>query len=130
MSFLFTHAIIVSCTHPLSLVHTRAAEAPQAVCEKLREQGHIERWQGRFGSLRADTGVFTLKQNQATTSSSSTRMDEEERVDGEEQSEDFFRLLAPESVVYAGTPSMKGLCEVRGGAGLKTGLNNNRHARQ
>ena len=81
----------------------------QVVCEKLRDHGHIERWQGRFGSLDAESGVFTPKQNSGATRTTKST--------GQEEG-DFFGLLCDDTdqrsdgIFYVGVPTMKGLCEV------------------
>ena len=101
---------------------TATDPAFKAVCEKLREQGHVERWEGRFGSLDAETGVFTPKGEEEE--------EEEEEDKGEEgmnkeastiqdggdndarrsSHHDFFGLLTADEV-FVGTPTMKGLGE-------------------
>lgn len=98
----------------------------QAVCEKLRDHGHIERWQGRFGSLDAESGVFTPKQNSGATRTTKST--------GQEEG-DFFGLLCDDTdqrsdgIFYVGVPTMKGLCEVsekEGGLGRGVRLRDGR----
>jgi predicted NAD/FAD-dependent oxidoreductase len=75
---------------------TAESEAFRETCLALERAGHIARWEGRFGTFDARTGMFLPKGENKTSET--------------EFPEDFFRLLAADEV-FVGIPTMRGLCD-------------------
>ena len=73
---------------------TAESEAFRETCAVLERAGHIAKWDGRFGTLDASTGVFRAKSEN----------------DAAPRGDDFFCLLAAKDV-YVGVPTMRGLCD-------------------